>query len=211
MEKLAEKISQQSQHKTLPEFALLTKNYSKDAWFIIGTLTHAQRTSAETQLRHFRELMDEIGRPNDVFGRRLHWIVRVGGGEGTANHTHLHFLLAEHKVTDGHTVKLTADEVIATIKKFWSRFGMPAHQEIERFDSSKNGLSYVLREENKDQERIVEMSQALRAQISKLQQSSKLPPERDPLVESVVNQMRARGARVGFGDQMDELRAEAVP
>lgn len=212
MEKLTEKICQQSQQKILPEFVLLKKNYPKDAWLIIGTLTHAQKSSAETQLRHFRELMDKIGKPNDVFGRRLHWIVRVGGGKGTENHTHLHFLLAEEKITNGFFVRYTADQVIDAIKSHWEKYGMAEQQKIERFDSSRNGLSYVLRDEGRDQERIVEMSPALRTVIKRRQQSSLIYWDRDPFTVELIDALRANDPKVlvGFGDEMDDLRAKAV-
>jgi len=212
MEKTTEKISQQSLQKTLPEFVLLKKNYPKDAWFIIGTLTHAQKSSAETQLRHFRELMDKIGKPNDVFGKRLHWIVRVGGGEGTENHTHLHFLLAEEKITNGFFVRYTADQLIEAIKIYWSKYGMPEQQKIDRFDSSRNGLSYVLRDEGRDQERIVEMSKALRAVIKKRQKSSLIYWDRDPFALELIDALRANDPKmlVGFGDEMEKLRAMAL-
>ena len=210
MEKLTGKTDPRSLHEILPEFVLLRKNYPKDAWLIIGTLTHAHKTSAETQLRHFRELMDKIGKPNDVFGRRLHWIVRVGGGEGTESHTHLHFLLAEEKITNGFFVRYTSDQVIETIKDHWSKYGMADQQKVERFDSSRNGLSYVLRDEGRSQERIVEMSSGLRSVIKKRQQSSQIYWDRDPLAAEIFDSLRAgnRSLLVGFGDEMEALRAK---
>lgn len=202
----------QSEHGTLPEFMLLKKNYPKDAWLVIGTLTHAEKTSAETQLRHFRDLMHAIGKPNRTFGQRLHWIVRVGGGAGTENHTHLHFLLAETKITDGLLVRYTADQVVDAIKSHWSRHGMVDQQKVERFDSSRNGLSYVLRDEGEAQERVVEMSRSLRSIIKRRQGTSVVYWDRDPFAVEIIDALRAKDPKmlVGFGDEMDELRAIAA-
>ncbi len=212
MTKQTEYILQQATLKTLPEFSLLQKGYSKDEWLIIGTLTHAKKISAATQLLHFKKLMHALGKPNNTFGHRLHWLARVGGGEGTNAHTHLHFLLSKHQLTNGHRFSYTPDEVVEFIETYWTdKYGMKEHQDIALFDSSRNGISYVLRDESREQERIVEMSQALHAHLKKSQQSSQIAPERDPLVEEVVNKMRARGGRVGFGDQMNELRAGVMP
>jgi hypothetical protein len=212
MKTIVEKITEQASLKTLPEFSLIKKNYPKNAWLIMGTLTHAKPTSAATQLLHFHELMDALGKSNDVFGKRLHWVVRVGGGEGTNTHTHLHFLLAEHKITNGHTIKFTAEQVIQAIKKHWAGHGMEAHQKIERFDPSKNGLAYIFRDESRDQERIVEMSSALRSLIKKRQQSSTDYWDRDPLAVEIVDALLAKdpNALVGFGDQMASLHSRAA-
>lgn len=198
---------QSATHKTLPEFVLLQKNYPKDEWLVIGTLTHAKKASAETQLRHFREMVHALGRPNNTFGHRLHWLVRVGGGEGTSAHTHLHFLLSRHQVINGHKFSYTPEQVIEFIKNYWTKHAMMEHQDVQLFDSSRNGVSYVLRDEGREQERIVEMSQALRALIKKKQKSSKIDEEKDPLALEIINALRAKGCRVGFGDEIDAIRA----
>ena len=57
------------------------------------------------------------------------------------------------------------------MKDHWLQFGMREHQKIEVFDSSRPGIEYVLKEEGHSQERIVEMSQALRAFIKKIQRT----------------------------------------
>lgn len=131
--------------KTLPEFELLQKFYPRENWLLMGTLTHARPTSAETQLRHFRELVHAIGKPNNTFGHRLHWVCRVGGGAGTSSHIHLHFLLGKHHISNGHEFAYNPDQLIALIEDNWTRFGMKEHQEISIFDSSRPGVEYVLR------------------------------------------------------------------
>lgn len=195
--------------KTLPEFELLQKFYPREKWLLMGTLTHARPTSAETQLRHFRELVHAIGKPNNTFGHRLHWVCRVGGGAGTSRHTHLHFLLSKHQITDGNRFSYNPDHLIAFIQDSFKQFGMKEHQEIRVFDSSRPGVEYVLRDESPNQERMVEMSQGLISTIKKAQKSYKLAEKRDPLAAEIITILKARGVRAGFGDEMDSIRLRA--
>lgn len=209
MKNVTEKQLPTAPFKTLPEFELLQKNYPKENWLLIGTLTHSRPTSAETQLRHFRELVHAIGKPNNTFGHRLHWICRVGGGAGTSSHTHLHFLLSKHHITNGHRFSYTTDQLIAFIQDNWTQFGMKKQQKIEVFDSSRPGVEYVLRDESPNQERMVEMSQGLISTIKKRQKASKLAVERDPLAFEIIKILKASGTRAGFGDEMDSIRLGA--
>lgn len=209
MNNVTEKQLPTAPFKTLPEFELLQKFYPRESWLLMGTLTHARPTSAETQLRHFRELVHAIGKPNNTFGHRLHWICRVGGGAGTSTHTHLHFLLSKHQITDGDRFSYNPDQLIAFIQDNWTQFGMKEHQEITIFDSSRPGVEYVLRDESPNQERMVEMSQGLIATIKKNQKASNLAGERDPLAFEIIKILKASGARAGFGDEMDSIRLGA--
>ena len=208
---VTEKLRRKLSLKTLPEFALLTEHYPKNDWLIIGTLTHAKPTSAATQLRHFRDMIHALGEPNKTFGHRLHWIVRVGGGNGTDTHTHLHFLLSRHQLTNGHRFSYTPDQVVEFIADHWTKHGMKKQQRIQTFDSSCSGISYVLRDESREQERIVEMSQALTAFIKKKQKQQHDPyAGRDPLSVEIIKALRNKGAAAGFGDQMTELRSKVA-
>jgi hypothetical protein len=193
---VTEKQIQTAPFKTLPEFELLQKYYPKENWLIMGTLTHAKPTSAETQLRHFNEVIHALGKPNNTFGHRLHWIARIGGGAGTSSHTHIHFLLSKHQITNGHKFSYTPEQAIDFILKQWTKFGMKEQQRIYRFDSSRPGVEYVLRDESQHQERKVEISQSLRQLIKKEQKviQSK-QKEFDDLLNAVKTGMRNNGMK----------------
>ena len=187
-----------TQLSSLPERELI-RPYHKSKWLVIGHLTHAKHTSAETQLLHFEKMMHELGYPNRVFGRRLHWLVRVGGPD---EHIHLHFLLAHHQITDGHKHSYSPDEVVSFLKKAWKVYGMG---KIELYDSSRPGIEYVLRREEDWCHNDVVMSEGLISSIKKNQRE-----ERDPLAVELVSYLRSIGAKAGFGDEMSSIRAGAA-
>ena len=181
-------------HACLPERDIL-RVYPKENWLVIGHLTHAKPTSASTQLQHFRQMMQALGYPNRVFGRRLHWLVRVGG---PSDHIHLHFLLGQHQLTDGHKHSYTPAEVVSFLKNAWKAHGMA---KVEPYDSSRPGIEYVLRREDDRCHNDVEMSEALTAAIKKAQRV-----ERDPLVSDLVEHLRSQGVKAGFGDFIESVR-----
>lgn len=179
----------------LPEREAIRK-YPKENWLVIGHLTHAKTTSAETQLRHFREMIHALGFPNRVFGRRLHWLVRVGGNP---EHIHLHFMLGRYQLLDGHKHRYTPAEVVEFLQSAWKPHGM---SRIELFDSSRPGIEYVLRREPDGHGNEVEMSEGLVAQIKKIQNGT----DRDPLAASLVATLKANGVHAGFGDEIALIR-----
>lgn len=183
----------------LPEREAI-RAYPKENWLIIGHLTHANQTSATTQLQHFREMIHALGYPNRVFARRLHWLVRVGGHRG---HIHLHFLLGRHQLLDGHRHRYTAAEVLNFLQGAWKPHGMAR---IELFDSSRPGIEYVLRREPDGHGNEVEMSEGLISQIKKIKNGT----DRDPLVADLVASLRAAGVRAGFGDEIEKIRGGAA-
>jgi hypothetical protein len=151
------------QRETLPEFHLVRK-YPNENWLCIGHLTFAKPPSPETQLHHFRKLMHSLGEKNRAFGIRLHWVVRVGGGGDS--HFHMHFLLGHHQLTDGHRYRYSPEEVREFILKYWKKHHGKERQ-VELFDSSRGGVSYVLRREGKDFVK-VELSDGLTSAIKKI-------------------------------------------
>lgn len=182
----------------LPEREAI-RAYPKENWLVIGHLTHASTTSAATQLQHFRDMVHALGYPNRVFGRRLHWLVRVGG---YPEHIHLHFLLGRHQLLDGHKHRYTPEEVLKFLQGAWKPHGM---SRIELFDSSRPGIEYVLRREPDGHGNEVEMSEGLISQIKKIRNGT----DRDPLVAELVASLRAAGVRAGFGDEIKKVRGAA--
>lgn len=182
----------------LPERELI-RAYPKHDWLVIGHLTHAKPTSAQTQVHHFEQMMHALGYPNRVFGRRLHWLVRVGG---PAEHIHLHFIIGNHQLTNGHKHSYTPDEVVSFVKNAWKAHGMCR---VELYDSSRPGIEYVLRREDDRCHNDVVMSEALVAVIKKGQQV-----ERDPVVADIVAHLRSQGVKAGFGDEISSVRRGVV-
>lgn len=134
--------------KHLPYYAAL-RDYGASRWICFGTLTHAHAKPAPLQLERFRELMHAIGRENDSFGKRLHWVVRAEGGhrnEGKARsedetRMHLHFLLADHRVIAGHTHPFTREAACTFLEDNW-KFG---RADVQPFDPTRKGLEYVMK------------------------------------------------------------------
>lgn len=121
----------------LPErFAL--ERYDGE-WLLFGTLTCTFTTSETTQLEYFKTIMDELGARNAAEGRRLHWVVRVEGGE--EQHRHLHFLLGKHKVSDGMKRKTSASDAALCVARQWTH-GM---KRVAPYDYAKEGLRYGLK------------------------------------------------------------------
>ena len=192
------KDAEQQEH--LPALELI-REYPKANWLVIGGLTHAKKTSAQTQLKHFKDMMHALGYANGSFARRLHWIVRVGGHP---EHIHLHFLLGKEKLTNGHKRSYSPDEVVKFIKKWWKRrYGM---EFVELFDSSRPGIKYVLRREPDGYGNETEMSEALAEEIKKLRKQK----IRDEFALEILECVKVNGARAGFGDEMEQLRRGAA-
>lgn len=184
----------------LPAWELL-REYPKDNWLVIGHLTHAKTTSAETQLKHFKAMMHALGYKNRVFGRRLHWIVRVGGHP---DHIHLHFLLGKEQLTNGHRHSFRPEEVMEFIKEYWK--GKHGMRVVDIFDSSRPGIEYVLRREPRGHGNEADMSEGLTSEIKKRRKQRLC----DELGMEIVNILKASGVRAGFGDKMEAIRRGAA-
>ena len=187
--------------KHLPQYAPL-QEYSSFDWVCFGGVSHKYPTSVTTQLAHFRTLMDTLGSLNGSFGRRLHWVVRAE--ESTLKETHLHFLLGDHKVTDGHKHKFTKEEACSFVEKNWE-YGTC---DVRVYDPRQDGLGYILKSNGRDTDDIVEISPSLTTWLKK----RKADPYygRDPLAVEIIRHLRSRGTCVGFGDETEYLRRGAA-
>ena len=114
------------------------RRYSIEGWICFGCLRPKHPTSTATLVEQFKTLMDTLGGPNHCFGKRLHWLLRVEGGDGQADR-HLHFLLGGHKVTDGHYHPFYIQEVCDFLKANWPH-GIPF---VEPYQSCLDGVGYV--------------------------------------------------------------------
>jgi hypothetical protein len=188
-------------YNSLNPYYFPLKTLPASTWVVFGTLTHKHPAGATEQLSRFSTLMDTLGSLNNAQGRRLHWAVRLQtgfeGGDDTRHrgaHLHLHFVLGGHKVTNGFIRPLTPVKICQFLVSQWS-YG---NSVIDPYDPSKNGLEYLLRTSPHDNSAhdTVKLSHAL----NKLLKSS--PPVRDPsLVEALV-ELRDRGTRAWFGDEV---------
>jgi len=193
----------------LPHYSAL-KDYDPSNWVCFGTLTHRHETSATVQLSRFKTLMDTIGSLNHSFGKRLHWVVRVEGGHENKGEemkrTHLHFLLARHKVTDGHKHQFTPVEACNFLERIWE-YG---RVEVTPYDPSKDGLKYILKcphgPQSKEWGDTVELSPSLNTLLTeeKLMDSYK---GRDPLALSIFTALKRSRTPVYFGDEVPHWKA----
>jgi hypothetical protein len=196
--------------KHLPHYSAL-KEYDASNWVSFGTLTHKYPAPPAVQLARFKTLMDTIGSLNHSFGRRLHWVVRVEGkNEGDAanlqddeKRAHLHFLLARHKVVDGHKHQLTPAGACYFLEKVWE-YG---RAEVEPYDLAKDGLGYILKcpfgPKSPEWEDTVEISSSLQTYLTE----KKLMGQRDPLVAQILLELGKKGAQAWFDDEVPRWRA----
>ena len=193
----------------LPHYSAL-KDYDPSNWVCFGTLTHKHETSATVQLSRFKTLMDTIGSLNHSFGKRLHWVVRVEGGHESKceemKRTHLHFILARHKVTNGHKHQFTPDEACNFLEKVWE-YG---RVNVTPYNPSKDGLEYLLKcphgPQSKEWNDMVELSPSLITLLTekKLMDSYK---GRDPLALTIFAALKKSGTPVYFGDEVPHWKA----
>jgi hypothetical protein len=197
----------------LPHYSALME-YDISNWVCFGTLTHKYPASPAVQIARFKTLMDTIGSLNHSFGRRLHWVVRVEGkNEGDAanlqdeeKRAHLHFLLARHKVVDGHKHQLTPAGTCHFMEKVWE-YG---RAEVEPYDPAKDGLGYILKcpsgPKSKEWEDTVEMSPSLLTYLTKKKLMEPYA-DRDPFAVGILLELRKRGTQACFGDEIPRWRA----
>jgi hypothetical protein len=112
--------------------------YEKTDWFLFGFLTTATPKTAELLLELFEELMNQLGKENNCFGKRLHWFARVEvAGE---DHRHLHFLVGRHKVADGILRQFSAVAACGFLQGKWKKHGIA---KIKPYDATRDGVGYV--------------------------------------------------------------------
>jgi len=183
--------------------------YPEKDWICFGTLTTEQSTSGKTLIGNFKELMDSVGRCNQSFGKRLHWFARVEGKNGIgaedrdpSKRTHLHFMLAKHKVTDGHKHQFTIPDACQYLKRAWDpRFGIA---DVRPYDPELPGLDYALKApggpKSEGWEDTVEISPALFSFLKKRKWLTNYD-DRDPDAVELMLAMRRQGSPVCFLDE----------
>jgi hypothetical protein len=132
----------------LPYYSALL-DYGDERWIGFGTLTHAHETPAVLQIERGRDLMHAIGRENDCFGDRLHWIIRAEGGHVGKDgadpkdeaRTHLHFLLSGHRIIDGHLHPFSPEEARSFLENNWE-YG---RAEVKPYLAGQCDLAYLLK------------------------------------------------------------------
>ena len=158
-----EKVSQVNgslEHLPISHFL---RRYNIESWICFGLLTHKYPTKLETQVEHFRTLMDTLGGPNHCFGKRLHWFLRAEGGNGPNDKLrHLHFILGGHKVTDGHYRQFYIIEVCDFLNANWSH-GMSF---VQPYQPDEDGVGYVTKiQKSADRDDYYEVSHALKKHL----------------------------------------------
>lgn len=187
--------------KHLPHYSAF-KQYHPSDWICFGGLTHKHSASINTQLDHFKTLMDSLGSLNGSHGHRLYWVVRVE--KNLSNEYHLHFLLGGHKVTDGHKHQFTPKQACEFIAKKWKH----GTCSTEVYDLRKNGLGYILKTNGHDSDDTVVLSRSLNTFLKR----KKVDPYHgcDPLSVELVKILKSQGVKAGFGDQMESIRRQVA-
>lgn len=125
----------------------------ENKWSFFGGLTYRNTPpKPETQIAHFRDLMNDLADLNRRavviddpekakcrrrFGDRLHWFVRVET-HPTAP-THMHFVLGGERLLNGEHRALTIPEVCQWIEDRWN----PRVAEVVGYDQTKAGVEYI--------------------------------------------------------------------
>jgi hypothetical protein len=183
----------------LPYYEAL-KDYPESQWIVFGTLTHKYDTSANNQLERFLTLMTAIGLPNKTDAKRLHWILRLENGHKSPEneelgHLHIHFLLSQFKLTNGHRHQYSYETLVKTIQSNWT-YG---RVDLPKYNPDKDGLGYILKA--RDDEGIaksdeVTISRSLMTFLAKKKQYDKI----DELGSQIYHNLKLSGTNVSYGE-----------
>jgi len=143
--------------------------------------------------------MTAIGLPNKTEGKRLHWILRTEKGDPNKQNEdeqriHIHFLLSDFKILNGHKHSYTYKSLVSSIRDNWT-YG---RVDLPKYDPKLDGLGYILKEQSREgdeSEDEVELSRSLMTFLATKKEYDAI----DPLASQIYHSMKLAGVSVSYG------------